>query len=112
MTMKRYIDADDLISECEEDIVDYDEDLQKHFIVKAVPTEYIEAFPGADVEEVRHGKWVYIGDPNYAIQVGFLYECSCCKRHITVNYQFELKDYPYCHCGAKMDEKENDNNEH
>lgn len=51
--MPRYIDADALISECEEEIVDYDEDLRKHFIVKAVPTEYIENFPAADVEEVR-----------------------------------------------------------
>lgn len=55
---KKYIDADALISECEEEIVDYDEGLQKHFIVNAVPTEYIEDFPAADVEEVKHGKWI------------------------------------------------------
>lgn len=62
-----------------------------------------------DVQEVKHGKWIYVGDPNFAHIVGFLYECSCCKRHIIVDYQFELREYPYCHCGAKMDEKDEGN---
>lgn len=37
------------------------------------------------------------------------YECSCCKRAIIVPHdamKAVYKDYPYCHCGAKMREVE------
>lgn len=37
------------------------------------------------------------------------YECSCCKRAIIVPHdamKAVYKDYPYCHCGAKMQEVE------
>ena len=33
------------------------------------------------------------------------YECSCCKRAIIVPHDVMkavYKDYPFCHCGAKM----------
>lgn len=90
--MARYIDADKLIADCEEEIVDYDEDLQRHFVIKAVPTEYIEDFPTADVAEVKHGKWIdttaYCGE----------FTCSICKEMCVTN------KYKYCpHCGAEMD---------
>lgn len=103
--MKKYIDADALISECEEEIVDYDEDLQKHFIVKAVPTEYIEDFPAADVEEVKHGMWIPIQGEYHWAETGVVdpitlgYKCSVCGEE-------EKFKYRYCHCGAKMDGKE------
>ena len=36
-----------------------------------------------------------------------IYECSCCERTISIPYPYDTrndiyKDYPYCHCGAKM----------
>ena len=31
------------------------------------------------------------------------YECSECGRTIYADDQEDLEDYPYCHCGAKMD---------
>ena len=110
MSEKKYIDADALISECEEEIVDYDEDLQKHFIIKAVPTEYIEAFPAADVEEVRHGRWVLDGQKKTKSGYRFTYHCSHCFRLVRrdLDEPSIIEIYPYCHCGAKMDKEEKD----
>ena len=33
------------------------------------------------------------------------YECSVCGRTIYAEIEDDLKDYPYCHCGAKMEGK-------
>ena len=52
----------------------------------------------ADVEEVKHGKWVLSKKEfgwncsEYPIE----YTCSVCGRK-------EKQEEPYCHCGAKMD---------
>lgn len=92
MNDKKYVEVNALISECEEEIVDYDFDLQRSFIVKAVPTEYIENFPAADVAEVRHGYWVR---PNPYCKPF----CSECK---TFEQSGEKKKY-CSECGAKMD---------
>lgn len=64
------------------------------------------AIPAADVTEVRHGRWnpeihhTYIpveydqnGDPILHEYTSF--RCSLCGRE-------ELKEEPYCHCGARM----------
>lgn len=64
------------------------------------------AIPAADVAEVRHGRWnpeihhTYIpveydqnGDP--ILHEYTLFRCSLCGRE-------ELKEEPYCHCGARM----------
>lgn len=67
----------------------------------------INAYPAADVQEVKHGKWIepVPGD-------GFPY-CSNCKNIALDRGPFlnpKLMDWhlaPYCpHCGAKMDGKE------
>ena len=31
------------------------------------------------------------------------FACSACKRAIEVDPEHTLKDFPYCHCGAKME---------
>lgn len=32
-----------------------------------------------------------------------IYECSECKRHVMDDTGYDVvKDYPYCHCGARM----------
>ena len=64
----------------------------------------------ADVELVRHGKWIehhgqsylvlpmkYDKDGEPILQPYISYECSICGRRESVKE-------PYCHCGAKMDE--------
>lgn len=53
----------------------------------------------------RTGKWVF--NDNQGVQaVGYLtYHCSECGREICSKYHGKislLKEYPYCHCGAKM----------
>lgn len=49
----------------------------------------INQHPAADVEVVRHGKWV---------DKETCYTCSLCGR-------VERMKEPYCHCGARMDGK-------
>lgn len=63
-------------------------------------------FPAADVEEVRHGKWLisdYDGVRGFVdgklVYINPCYKCSVCGRK-------ESEKEPYCHCGAKMDGKE------
>lgn len=53
----------------------------------------------------KTGKW--IRNENQGVQaVGYLtYHCSECGREICSKYHGKLsllKEYPYCHCGAKM----------
>ena len=55
----------------------------------------VENFPAADVEEVKHGKWEYIGTD----KKGHVYRCSNCAGRIGLDYETS-----YCpNCGAKMD---------
>ena len=80
----------------------------------SVVVEAIEEAPTADVVEVRHGEWdiksrLYrmIDDYDEEIYV----ECPFCKRTFYVPYELDdektiayaRENYPYCHCGAKMD---------
>jgi len=64
----------------------------------------VENFPAADVEEVKHGKWVNIPlnmDPNY-----FAYKCNLRKKCSVCRYVMpgEWPDFNICpNCGAKMD---------
>lgn len=63
----------------------------------------MEGLPSADVAPVRHGRWILVrpGEWSAALQ------CSECGRRIVVdpkNGDLE-KDYPFCHCGAKMDKE-------
>ena len=63
----------------------------------------IQQVPAADVEPVRHGRWV----PIQHYDSHDLFECSECGRRVAYapcDYTVE-DDYPYCHCGAKMAEE-------
>ena len=55
----------------------------------------IAYLPIVDAEPVKHGHWIIIDDVEK-----FLAKCSECGR---VEDTRLIKDYPYCHCGAKMD---------
>ena len=80
----RYIDAEKL---CE---------LARNHINKSVDCNDIMRFPTANVQEVRHGHWIFRGD--------YTSTCSCCNNDVDVDHKKEPK---YCpDCGAKMDEEE------
>lgn len=49
----------------------------------------------ADVQPVRHGRWIITDDVEHFIAV-----CSECGR---TEDSRGIKDMPYCHCGARMD---------
>ena len=58
-----------------------------------------KAIPSADVESVRHGRWIQISEMNLDRNV--LYECSEC--HFSDTHAVGV-DVPYCwNCGARMD---------
>lgn len=63
----------------------------------------IDSIPAADVVEIRHGKWE---QSSYHYSV---YYCSECSRHIEDGSHNPNEHFPYCHCGAKMDGKSEDN---
>lgn len=68
---------------------------------EAVPVEHLKNVPAADVVPVRHGKWLPIVSYNNT------YKCSECGRllaDIADGLKMVAKHYPYCHCGAKMEE--------
>lgn len=66
---------------------------------------YLNALPTVDAVEVVHGHWIeFLTRQNTSG-----YECSICKRTVTVVSDVDLREkvltkkYPYCNCGAKMD---------
>lgn len=64
----------------------------------------IGKMPTVDVEEVKHGKWIYRG---YHGMMGHTFECSVCGRWMfTLFPKHVLEEHPYCHCGAKMESVE------
>ena len=69
-----------------------------HFIngIESV-LEYAKSLPPADVQEVRHGKWIYVdGVLDWAY-----YKCSECG--YIEKFGDDTCFYNYCHkCGAKM----------
>lgn len=62
----------------------------------------LKAQPAADVEEIRHGKWLLEREPDGK---PYCFHCSVCDsdfHHIGIKTA-----YDFCpNCGAKMDEKE------
>lgn len=51
--------------------------------------------PTVDAEPVKHGYWIIIDDVEF-----FTAKCSVCGR---IEDTRLINDYPYCHCGARMD---------
>lgn len=79
--------------------------------------ERLNNIPAADVVEVKHGRWTIESEVHrYGLEDDvdeeFYLKCSECGREVwgvdymKVQYGKEeeiFADYPYCHCGAKMD---------
>lgn len=113
----RVIDADALL-ESVESITWYSKSKKGRLIEGAtsdvdsyLPTKdvwsAIKTAPTLDVEQVVHAKWVVKEKHG----VSTLFSCSRCGSsiEITNDYygipsRFASIYYPYCHCGAKMDE--------
>ena len=69
----------------------------------------IDEMPAADVAPVRHGHW--IAEANWTLG-DYYYTCSICREdfYMIVGTPSD-NNYKYCpHCGARMDEKECDEN--
>lgn len=63
--------------------------------VKAVA----KAAPTVDAEPVTHAHWELMQEFPFCDE----YACTRCGRSISLSPGEHLQDYPYCHCGAKMD---------
>ena len=67
----------------------------------------VDVQPAADVKEVRHGTWIPLKQITHRADTGTIstnivgFYCSLCGSG-------EKLKYRYCHCGAKMDGKENE----
>lgn len=68
--------------------------------------EAVHRLPVADVAPVVHGRWELLCKGDWAS----VFVCSVCGRRERIteseSYNSQLKmprEYPYCHCGARMD---------
>lgn len=99
--MPRYIDEDRLYSNIEEKYKVAQGDAREAY--NDVLNTICE-IPTADVQEVRHAKWIYCGHHEFH---GHVFECSVCGRYLFTNSKEDVYwEYPYCHCGAKMESVE------
>ena len=99
--MPRYIDADKINAELMDEYhgMISDESMKIYKIM-----QMLDNAPIADVEEVRHGKWIYEG---YYDVRGHAFQCSVCGRWMFTDFpKHVLKEKSYCHCGAKMESVE------
>lgn len=74
-------------------------------------SDAINSVPNADVAPVRHGRWLFVTKG----QMTSAWCCSECGRTVVITCDEELrqskleKEYPFCHCGAKMDSEVSEN---
>ena len=63
-----------------------------------ISEEEFDAFPAADVVEVRHGRWVNHFD--YMMERSGFFVCDSCKK-------MSREKYDYCpNCGARMNKED------
>jgi hypothetical protein len=90
--MKRYIDADALLSRLPDDLP-----------YKASVKRVLMQAPTADVVEVRHGHWTKEFAWSYGYTDHHKLTCSECGLTFTEDAR-SVDEYKYCYgCGAKMD---------
>lgn len=66
----------------------------------------INSAPAADVAPVVHGRWTF----GKTVCGTDMYRCSECGRVLTIGLGADPNvQAPYCHCGALMDGKDEDN---
>lgn len=106
--MPKYIDKDNLLQlfresycGCKTEIAKGRNELDTAFTGYNSCISLAENIPTADVQEVKHGKWIYKGRNPVMSHV---FECSVCERWICANSaDHVVEEYPFCHCGAKID---------
>lgn len=91
--MSRYVDAEKLPSGDSWDALNDKE--------KAAVLSFLIKLPTIDVEEVRHGEWVFTD--TYDMYHTPIYSCSACYHETPTHYIMAYNRCP--HCGAKIDEK-------
>lgn len=123
---KEYIERGAVVKELQEELdyesLMYTKEQNKHIdIGLGIALRTVKRLPAADVVEVKHGYWTIETEEHRdsvsgEIDEEFYLKCSECGRevwgidHMTVLHGTDEEifgDYPYCHCGAKMDGKEN-----
>lgn len=100
--MAEYIEREDAIKVAEKYGLANGSVLGRHTGLADCIASEIASIPAADVEEVRHGHWMYkrIGDRGQT-------NCSVCGKRNSTDSVFENPCKPYCpNCGAKMDEED------
>lgn len=98
--MGRYIDVDEEIRKINEVIFEKERDGKDESFVTYCFRRFADALskaPTADVEEVRHGKWIVCGTFD-----DFL-KCSECRAKYPADTAIEFKGCPICR--AKMDKE-------
>ena len=60
-----------------------------------------EEFPAADVAPVIRGSWNLLRHDRFSD----VFQCSECGRKVSLTHGRDvLEQFPYCHCGAKMED--------
>lgn len=101
--MARYIDADEF-----EKAYNAMLEFSKKFcgLIKPNILDLLNQAPTADVQEVKHGKWL---KPSNSPIDNRQWICSECKGLIETAYHCEHCYYNYCaNCGARMDSDSSD----
>ena len=89
----RLIDANALIDKL--DIMISKSLLADTAVHYALIRELVAEQPAIEAEPIRHGRWIVTDDCEK-----FTAKCSVCGR---IEDSRLIADYPYCHCGARMD---------
>lgn len=89
--MGKYIDAEGVMRACYDSFVKTNNKAYKEIAL------LVEAVPAADVQEVKHGRWIETTVPE-------LWECSVCGCVIYSETEIDRKIYhKWCgRCGARM----------
>lgn len=66
-----------------------------------VPIYKVRSIPSADVAPVIRGAWKLLRHDRFSD----VYQCSECGRKVSLTHGRDvLEQFPYCHCGAKMED--------
>lgn len=97
---KKYIDAEMLIAELDASCMPiFENGISGCLGDTESIADVIRSQPAADVQEVRHGKWIRVDDTKC--------KCSCCDI-IAFIALYPCGDKNYCpNCGVRMDGEEN-----
>lgn len=106
--MTEYIEKSAILSKCEEMWNNADETTQTGVdTINTLDriTDYIESLPAADVQPVKHGKWIYVGSVRSWDEI----KCSACNSAFSTEDRDLILNWDFCpHCGARMDLKDGD----